>query len=360
MKLKSSFSERISILRFPLIIGIIFIHSSGASVNFSNGASGVSHVGIVFQMVQNVLSDGIARISVPLLFIFSGYLFFLGLNNSKKDFIHKYKRRIYTLVIPFLFWNALTLILLFVAQSFPVTSVFFSHSKQLISTFVFYDFFNSILGIDKSPIAYQFWFIRDLFIMVTLVPLLEVILKRKTASSGILLLLFTFWFFNYWPIYIPSIKACFFFYTGAYLNRSKINLFFLDRYGVFVTLCYFFVLIIDCITKNKNYNEQLHNLGIVLGIIALLYFSKILYSSNLWRNLLLKLSPLSFFVFAVHEPMLTVLKKLLYKIIVPNSDISVILLFFTIPTFIIFFSVFIYHVLRTFSPKFLNIISGGR
>ena len=78
MKLDKSSSERLDIIRFPLIVGVIFIHAYGSSVNLKNSNTGIDQVGFITKFIQDFISDGLARISVPLFFLMSGYLFFLG------------------------------------------------------------------------------------------------------------------------------------------------------------------------------------------------------------------------------------------------------------------------------------------
>jgi len=66
------------------------------------------------------------------------------------------------------------------------------------------------------------------------------------------------------------------------------------------------------------------------------------------------------FVFAVHEPLLTVVKKIIYKAFAPGSEVAALSLYFLIPTLVIIFSTLLYANMKFIAPKFLRIISGGR
>lgn len=358
MKIDKVSSERLSMLRFPLIIGVIFIHAYGTEVGMSSGAIGVANTGYWVDFCRNLVSQGIARIAVPLFFLMSGYFFFLGFKLSVEDYKRKIKSRIKTLFIPFLFWNFATLFLLSLAQYLPVTQAFFSGKNAPISTFGIFDYLNAIFGIDRSPIAYQFWFIRDLMVMVLLVPVIYLFLNK--APNIFLFVILSLWFFNVWPIYIPSVVAFAFFYAGAYFAYSKISLFALDRFGFVFLAFYLFVLVIDTATKDYMLNNYMHNIGILLGIASVFFITKEMIEIKFLKTFLLWASGCSFFVFAVHEPLLTAIKKISYKMFIPNNDIAVLSLYFVIPLFVIIISVVLYISMKTITPKFLSVISGGR
>ena len=72
------------------------------------------------------------------------------------------------------------------------------------------------------------------------------------------------------------------------------------------------------------------------------------------------MSGCSLFVFAVHEPLLTVMRKISYKMLQPNNDLLVLSLYLIIPFFVIALSMLAYMAIKSIAPKFLSVISGGR
>ncbi|MBP3981946.1 acyltransferase [Acidovorax sp. JG5] len=209
MQIDKASSERLTTLRFPLIIGVVFIHAYNTEVGFSNGVIGIDNTGYWVNFCRNLISQGMARVAVPLFFLISGYFFFIGFSFSAKNYKTKLKSRLKTLLIPFLFWNILTLFLIALAQHIPTTQSFFSGKNASISKFEIFDYFNAVFGIDRSPISYQFWFIRDLIVMVLIAPAIYFLLNK--ASKIVLLVLFSLWLLSAWPIYIPSVTAFLFF-----------------------------------------------------------------------------------------------------------------------------------------------------
>jgi len=358
MKIDEASSERLSVLRFPLIVGVIFIHAYGTEVGFSNGVVGLKSAGYLLDFCRNLISQGLARVAVPLFFLMSGYFFFMGLSFSFEGYKEKIRSRFRTLLIPFLFWNVVTICLVALAQFLPSTQGFFSGKNSLVSTFGVFDFFNAIFGFDRHPIAYQFWFIRDLMVMALVAPM--VFLLLNLAPKTVLFLLFALWFLSAWPIYIPSVTAFAFFYAGAYFARSGSGLFAMDQFGPMGLLLYLAVLLVDVLTKDHLFNVYINNFGILLGIGSALYVTSAVVKVECLKKILLWAGGCSFFVFAVHEPLLTVMRKLGYKLLQPSSDMSVLFLYFTIPIFVIFCSLFSYVCLKFIAPRFLSVISGGR
>ncbi|MCC5023369.1 MAG: hypothetical protein J6386_11520 [Candidatus Synoicihabitans palmerolidicus] len=121
------------------------------------------------------------------------------------------------------------MILRAVAENAPFTQSFFSEANEPILEYSVYDLGNNLLGLESFPIAYQFWFIRDLIVIIVLCPLIHLILR--TVPRIALGVIFALWYFNLWSWYIPSVAALAFFYAGAYFATRRIHPFSLDRYG---------------------------------------------------------------------------------------------------------------------------------
>jgi surface polysaccharide O-acyltransferase-like enzyme len=319
---------------------------------------GIENSSGLSDFIRNLISESAARTAVPLFFLMSGYFLFLGFSWSIEDYKNKIKAHIKTLLIPFLFWNILTLSLFALGQYIPATQVYFTWEKTQIFTFGAYEYVNAIIGIDRFPVSYQFWFIRDLMVLVFLMPVIYLIIKiiPKIFFAGIFLL----WFFNLWPVYIPSVEAFAFFYAGTYFAYSNTSLFALDRFGSAILSSYSVILLIDVFSKGYDFNNYIHNIGLLFGVASALYISKALVGINIVKNTLLWTAGCSFFVFAVHEPLLKIARKIIYKVISPSSDTIVLFLYFAIPILVIGLSILLYIIIKAISPRLLSIISGGR
>ncbi|MDP2226065.1 MAG: acyltransferase, partial [Moraxellaceae bacterium] len=294
----------------------------------------------------------------PIIFLDVWVSFFVGFDWSTKNYIEKLKSRAKTLLIPFLFWNIITLALLAFAQTLPAAQGYFSGKNALIASFNASDYMTVIFGIGRSPIAYQFWFIRDLMILVLLTPIIFYLGKK--APLPFVCILFFCWFAGFWPIFTPSSAATFFFVMGSLLAIKRKSLFATDPYGSAIAAAYIVILIVDVILIKSEFHLILHKTGIIFGVLTVLFLTKWVASSRALKNFLLPLAGVSFFVFAAHEPLLYVARKVLYKLIEPDSTYSVLGLYFAIPIMVIMILIFAHRVLSSLFPNAIRIITGGR
>ncbi len=358
MNIDETSSERLAILRFPLIVGVVFIHAYGSQVIFTGTQSGSNTTGIISFYVQSIISQGVARLSVPLFFLISGYFFFLGLNWSLNCYKKQINKRLSSLFVPFLIWNTITLLAFIVIQELPLTASLLSGEKDNILSFGILDFFDAIIGITKSPISYQFWFIRDLIVICIFSPILYFLVRKMKYVAVMLFVIL--WFIECWPLYVPSIASVLFFSLGAAFSINNCSLFKLDKLGKIAIFVYLLILPADVFSKKLWFNGYIHKFGILVGLIAILYLSGCLQKNEKLKKSLLYLSPSSFFVFAFHEPILMASKKISYKLFNPTSDLEIILIFLLCPTLIILLSVIIYSLMKIKFPKITSVICGGR
>ncbi len=351
-------SLRLDLLRFPLIVGVVFIHAYVSTAIYSGNEIGLNQTHFVVDFIRNLISNGIARVAVPLFFLMAGYLFFTGFEWSKKSYFVKLKARIKTLLIPFIFWNIVTLSFIALAQAIPATQIYFSGNNPPIAGFGFFDYLNAVVGINRSPIAYQFWFIRDLMILVLLAPLIKIILKF--GPFAFLAVFFIYWFFDIWPFYVPSSEALLFFYVGAYLASTNKNMFAVDRYGSILVLLYLIIVTIDASFIDGPFNPYLHKVGIIVGVLSTLFITKFIARTERIKSIILWLSSASFFVYAIHEPLLTIVRKISYKLLSPNTSSSILCLYFFVPIVVITFLIIAYRVFFRVTPRFVSIVTGGR
>ncbi len=357
-------SLRLNLLRFPLMVGVVVAHAYYSHSNimaFAGGEIvGASQPHFIAQFVINFISQGVARIAVPVFFLMSGYLFFAGFVWSKESYVTKLRNRTKTLLVPFLFWNILTLLIFAFAQAIPATRTFFSDQHSLVATFGVFDYLNAIIGFNRLPIAYQFWFIRDLIILVLLVPLIHLAI-RFSPLPFLFLLLFR-WIADGWPLLIPTSEAMLFFCVGAYLASTRKSLFYLDPFGVLIILLYLALVIIDVLvlTCNQSANLYLHKIGVAFGVAAALCSTRFIAQHEGLKSLLVGLSGASFFLYAIHEPLLKILMRISYKFISPESPYVILALYLLIPVIIIYMAVVAYRGFLPVAPRLAGIVTGGR
>lgn len=357
-------SEVFNYLRFPLIVGVIFIHNGSSTIQIGDTEFGCSDNMPMFYYVSTFISNVISRIAVPLFFLMSGYLFFYKVETfNNGTYLLKLKKRFKSLLIPFIFWTTALLCIFYILSHLPFTSNFFA-TKNYTLEYVISSYWaqESPTSGMTYPLAYQFWFIRDLIVCVIISPILYYIVS-KTKVWGIIFI-GTAWFFNLSIPYLGfrgfSTAAIFFFSLGAWVSTRKLNIIVISRELKFFGFSYPIIAIADLLTKNYVFNAYIHNLGIISGIIFCFLLVSYLLENNKIKSIPL-LSSASFFIFAIHDPwLLRTIKKILYMVIRPESDLMLTLLYFIAVILVIIISVGIYYALKNLTPRFTSIITGGR
>lgn len=359
-------SNTISFLRFPLIVGVVLIHSQfdGMEIN------GISLVGQgsfpVYEYFSCFFSNILSRIAVPLFYFISGFLFFYKTDSFiHKVYCQKLKKRINSLLVPYILWNILVVIFFWLSQTFFTHLM--SGQGKLIVDYTFADWLwvfwntgkvNSVMN-SGFPICYQFWFIRDLIVVVLFSPVIYLCVKM--FKYYVVLCLGIFWFFDLWFSVVGiSITAIFFFSAGAFFSIYKKNFVVMMKPFLFYALItYIAIVVMELYFKDKFWCVYLHNIGILVGIIGITAISAYFIEKNCWRvNSFLSES--SFFIFAFHALPLVFVKKIFFKYVQPSSDLSILVLYFLCPVIIILTGLLFYSLLKRCLPKITALITGGR
>ena len=353
-------SKAISFLRFPLIVGVLFIHSQ-TSLSVVGGISNIETP--IFDVIRDLFSLILPAVSVPLFFIMSGYLFFYNTTFSKECYLRKLKKRIKTLLVPYLFWNGLYLAFNIAVAYIPTLTSLFKGSP-ISFEYALSAFWGCKEDLDYLyPISYQFWFIRDLMVMVILSPIHYLFIKN-TKGWGIICIALL-WGLDFSIPYVGmrgmGSDAIFFFMLGAWFSINKENIITESRKIAIITyIVYPLCVIADICTIDENFNIYIHNLGIIIGVFFYFNLARLIVQNTQLNNLAFW-SSASFFVFAIHDPwILTQIRKLMIAFFRPISDVSLLFFYFTSILLTIFIAIIIYIVLKKIAPRFTTIVTGSR
>lgn len=179
---KQEESNYVNFLRVLLIIGVVFTHSA-INVPLPHDYSNYTYNIVFFQ--QEVLGE----FRVPTFFLLSGYFFFKAKSTfNLSDYRIKIKKRINTLLIPYITWCSIAL-LLKMGYNFL--------KREDLSTL------NGIIPIAKSFIFYNgtitypfpingpLWYIRDLIIIILFSPIIFWMIRSVTKKYIIVSILTT-------------------------------------------------------------------------------------------------------------------------------------------------------------------------
>lgn len=350
-------SKVISFLRFPMIVGIVMIHS-GISLE-----GDISDYCIYDYLVIKGLIGTLLRLCVPLFFFISGYLFWR--NNTFNLFVYRKKiqKRVKSLFLPYIFYCTLAVVLFAILsllnpelQTGPTPSVKDWNFNVFLS--LYWDMGNNL------PIVPQFWFIRNLMVFILFTPIVYWMIKKLNILP--LLILGILWVVNIRGFSIPGTMCLFWASLGGYFGINNISISNIIEKNKYLGYFYPLLALIDILTKSSELNIYIHNLGILSGVIFLWYLiMRYSYHHSEYSPYELLLSS-TFFVFAMHEPYAGKIKSIFWKVLPELStvqtvaDIQLVIYYFL--WVIIWTTVLIltFGFVRKISPKFAVFLSGGR
>ncbi len=149
------------------------------------------------------------NVAIPAFFFMSGFLFFRDLADWRECF-PKWRKRLKTLLLPYILWNLILLCLVLGAYSIPSLrpQMSVTYNVQLSSGW-FLD------RMTLHPIMGHFWYIRTLMIFLLFAPILYLLLHNQALSFILLFILARCWI----PIDtgVLSTEGALYFYCGCWI-----------------------------------------------------------------------------------------------------------------------------------------------
>ena len=351
-------SKRITSLRYLLIVLVVFIHANLKP----DDAINYYHYDFVqpywIEVVKNVICNTLGGAAVPLFFFLASFLQF-----SKND---KYKillkKRSKSIFLPYIIWTGITIILYYIVQSIPYTALFFQNPINIVKNWKGVDllkvftYHNLSSGL-KTPLVYQFWFLRELMIFIVLSPILKFLCDK---FSGFMLIFITVAALKGIPLFFTvSSSALFFYLVGYYCAKYKIDFF---KISDKIKIHEYLFLLILVVMFNIMYDGK-YDFGLISTIISCLFFLKLsLYfiRSNKIYSQLNYLSGYSFFLYAIHTPFLgSAINKITQRII-PLHGILCLIQFLLAAFLTIFIGTLIGIALKKICFPLFCLLNGGR
>lgn len=347
-------SERIKILRFILITGLVFIHiPPGGDLQ----AYGISSRGFLF--VKTLLSDVAFMGVLPVLSVISGYLF----GQSTSNYRTLIAKKIRSLLTPMVLWNLSVVLLVVIVQAMSTARAegMAGHAFSDLNSF-----FNAILALNRIPANAPLYFLRDLFVCFLCAPGFLLLARNKltvTMALGGFLLAALFEFETY--IWI-RVSIAMWFFMGVALAVHQARLSFIDRHKRSIWV--FFVIAVLSLTWAKQDGAYLtypvfRRLLIVIRFLALpacWALAGSLVKHNAGRRCA-QWSETSFFLFCIHSPLLLIMWNV-WAFLVPVEQQATLypLYYFIAWLTAVIMSIVTFKGLQTFCPGFLAVLDGGR
>ncbi len=378
-RIRSLSSETISVLRFPLTVGIVFYHYNLAKSGLIvDGVTyGLSHPDW-YDCVIRFFSEAALDVGMPLFFFFSGFLFFYRKTFTKELYIHQLRTRAKSLLIPFFLWNLIAILLpLFLSSLSSSANKLEIHVslERLFHTF-FANFQNegilvspvnshsSEVSRNPYPIDVPLWYVRDLMVMALFSPVIFLLIRKFRICFPVTLGLI--WYF-YIPLLAPNggwstqlMIAAFFFSWGAYYSINKFC--FVERFRKhwYVLFFYIPIAIADTLSNTMDYHLFIHDLTILIGLISFVVVASYLFEIG-WGKVPDTFVNSCFFVYALHTLIIYHIGRVAFRLLqLSDTPSAMLFLYIMTPILTTVICVAIYMLFKRYAPSLCNMLSGWR
>lgn len=347
MKISPYLSSKITIFYTLLIVMVVYIHST------------------YLEMYQYKSSDfvlkffgglGLCSVANPLFFIISGFLLVGGVRTIV-DLLKKLQKRVRTVVVPFILWNAIFVLWYVVLDITPGVSRYVN-STGIMEAWKSLPLWESIYNMLTEPAGFHLWFLRDLIVFMALSPLLWLISKRSWIVAIVLSV-----FLNHWMAWV------FWFWLGLTIRVSEWNIEKLPS-GNWVFVLTGAIYIGNAVLAGMELWKMIPSCFGVIGLVkqlACIYFVWIIYDKiargrylseqGLWRHI----CGYSFFIYCFHEPAFNIIKKL-GVVVLGSSEPVLILLYLINPLIMVAIAIIIAKTMLHIKPlaPVYKFLTGGR
>ena len=342
-------------LRFPLIMGVVLAHCNlYAIVSNWEGSNPDWPAWLVY--IFNYLYWLLLPARVPTLFIISGYFFF---RSQKERNIHfftdKYKRRIHSLLLPYMVWNAIAVIVMYIRYDI-IGDNDYSLTDYLSG------FWSSAINGNGLPANNPLWFMRDIMVVTLMAPAINYLIKGKWGFWVIILLAACYVAGIEIPVSGVSMEAILFFSTGAYLAIHKVSITSIPKYcGIVMLLLYIPVqLFMNGLSSDCKYLYLFDLLTNCIKITAAFYLVSLLFKKKILRPTP-RLGKISFLLYALHGIIIGPIIMLLYKLSgCSDNPLALLGIYVATPVIILAVTVVFYCFLTKFTPGIAKAVTGNR
>ena len=344
MNISKDHSHKIRVFYLILIMMVLYFHG------YYNEAEPFP----VAQAVQVIGSgNGLWCVANTLFFLLSGMLFFNGIE-SVKGCYPKMKKRVHSLLVPYLIWNVIFILWYVVLQNLPGIGGYIN--SDMVGSLTKNGLLDALRVLYWEPANFPLWFVRDLMIMVAVSPLLYYLIKYLKWFTPILLVAIS-------P-FVNIHVSPFFILGGCIAMHSSLEKVHKITNGVGIFWSSTFIYVTNAIAQvfTDYHHPYLTFVVCLCGIITVSRLYDWIASS---QSLTSKLKPLnsllgySFFIYLSHEPVFNIIKKIGLKVLGVH-EWSLILLYLTNPLIMCAIAIMVAKLLQRFVPNVYSVLVGGR
>lgn len=345
MEINNDLSRKITILSSLSMLLVVMAHCIFGTANY-----------FFSKFIDVFFFSTFIRVAVPVFFIISGFFFWKGYSSfSLNDYKIKIRKRVNNLLFPFLLYSLISIVFLYIGYLLPFSRPFFNGYNVL--EFNLSDFINIILF---KPFNAPLWFLRDLFLISLISPVIYLFLNK--IKYLFLFSLFFLWLLDV-NLHVFTIDGLFFFSIGSFLyyfpGKIKYQLKVSIKYMLllYISFCIFMAIYII-----YNPLDEMICRKILIFLSIPLFYNLLqgdfLLKKNWFTSFLLWFKTYSFICFCLHIIICQIYKKIINFI--GFSDYIYLFIYFTVLILTIITCVLFQLALKKISPKLLPIFTGYR
>jgi fucose 4-O-acetylase-like acetyltransferase len=351
---------------------LVFVHGYNLDVRYMQPWTIPGEPLNITTFTEYFLANGIFRFRIPMLFIISGFLYAL---HDHRPYGQRTKKRLRTLLLPYLIWSAAGFAFTYFLEMFPYTReivtssniVRIDDSRALLHDYRWYEMTARWILL---PVPYQLWFIRVLLIYNIAYPAIRWCVNHRIAKWVFFGIAFLMWLGTMGFVLFEG-EGLLFFSLGIWMQKTNFNIDVPARWLKPLWWGTAFILLASAKTIIAFLGQPvlgngifpvliiLHKLVILSGLIAAWFGCNGLVTWCMQRKWFVWISAFAFMIYAVHAPLVAYSIEALFDVVnqVPHYRL---LSFIFLPLTIIAFAVATGALLRKAWPGLYGLLTGGR
>lgn len=365
-------SRKFRFWSFVSMFLLVFVHGYNLHIRYMQPWTLPGEPLTFTTFTEYFLANGIFRFRIPMLFIISGFLFAL---HDDRPYGQRTKKRLRTLLLPYLIWSAVGFGMTYLFELFPYTRhlvetsniVRIDDQRALLHDYRWYE---SLVRWILIPVPYQLWFIRVLLIYNIAYPAIRWCVTHRIAKWVFFGIAFLMWLGTMGFVLIEG-EGLLFFSLGVWMQKTSFNIDLPSRglkplwWGTAFIVLAAVKTVLAFIGQPVLGNWIipvliiLHKLVVLSGLIAAWYGCNTLVDWCMKRKWFVWLSAFSFMIYAMHAPVVAYAIEALFGVVtrVPYYRM---LSFIFLPLALITLIVATGALLRKIWPGLYGILTGGR
>lgn len=361
-------SNWINALRIPLMIMVVISHcvtilTPKAPIDYSSLGS------FVFSFSELIFLK-CGAISVATFSVISGYFLFrkFSLEFTTSLFLNESKKRLFSLVLPYILWNLITWAFLW-AKNTIALQVGFEPGFSDIEYALVLPF--SSRGVMLGPINGSLWYVREIIKLTALSPIIYLLIRY---TKGWFVLAWYFLCAFYTPTAGLSNPISVHFCIGAFLGLHSDSLLnpqntVLGNWGKVHQKYYKLILYTVAITflgittlgNQVSWYSYAINLGMPFVVFSIFSLAPVIFENKKLLTYSLRYGNATFFIYATHTlGIITLVRGLLYMTPLLDSPWGQLIICLTLCFSALVYSIIGHRVLSKLAPNLLGVLCGGR